>query len=1033
MANLNSQGLTAQQMGQLAEKQVQDRINVEAMLNPGVIKTGGTVGSLPTGTGSVPITQQAYAYKASEPYKDKAIIEGSVTEPTPGAANNPYAGKRYIYSAVEGGYIEAPDNTYATDNTAPGYSNQISTGAGTYATFNQTNMMDAINAIKSGNYTNDQKVIYDEGVRRGLINPEQIMGGTTETYGTMSSDAARGLLASETTDLNNLTGNTAQFFDSILKRMESRASEDEARFSAQSEAAQAQTAEAQAQETATAKATAFKLGRTGTMYGIDEARQLAVSQRAEMEGVKMKYEDLIQQSRRALEDGEVELAKEYRTAAQQEIQNAIDLEQLQMQKEQHAMEALKYEREEAGATLTDMVKAGYEPSEAYLSAMDKANGWTVGTAAIMYEGTKNDVIREEYENNLANAKTELELQKLTNDLKMSVFDEMKKRNDVLAGFAPGQFAFELNGKKYYGTQGTGGMEIDENGVARIAYVDQETGDIKVQYVGKLGAADAQSYETVYVDGVPIVRNTKTGQTAAGAVPSTTPGGKLDFAKYYPQGIIGTPRNYQYFQCGEYMHDLYEDYPVGLNTWQAKQAAVTKAASEGPAVGDICFQKTNGDAGHVMAVNWVGQDENRETIFSVTEANYADDGMITHDRILKASDPRILGYREDTLKPQFANLKSSDGGKEASDVDPKTFNQSDVYPQTAGGLNIPTASPFLAGTQSETQYQSGMAKEQTSQSFADLLMSDSISYEDLRGETDGQIFARALSIAKANGYVQPGEKLEMPQVSFADYVKARDAEMIELGVIQSPGVAALQEEFNIQNGLNEAFISAVNNQALGVTPTRFKTFRENVMEAVEQGNYTEAEDRLMTGAFRGEQVDMRKQFFGVTQINKQLDNVESKLNAYISAGGDTGIFSGTLENMMQKIGTIKDPTARSLAAQIQVALNDYRYAVTGAAFTESEAKLYDQMFPGITKDPALNSALIEGLKAGFNSKREGLIRNTLGNTAYDAIYGKIKVQDRETGQIFEIPKMAYDAYLYEPVTNYNKYEQYIFKPSFITSL
>jgi len=200
----------------------------------------------------------------------------------------------------------------------------------------------------------------------------------------------------------------------------------------------------------------------------------------------------------------------------------------------------------------------------------------------------------------------------------------------------------------------------------------------------------------------------------------------------------------------------------------------------------------------------------------------------------------------------------------------------------------------------------------------------------------------------------------------------------------------------------------------VTPQRLKTIQENINQALQEGDLMEAQDRLMTSVPTTLKVDDEKRFKGVVTINDQLDNFKSKLDAYVAKGGDVGLIPGLYENFNQNIGTVKDPELRSLAAQMKTALIDYRQSVTGAAFTESEAKMYDDLFPGITKDPALNAALIEGLKQGFNVKRESILRQTIGNKPYEALFGEVTVRDRVSGQVGTMPKVEFDSNYYDIV-------------------
>lgn len=60
----NAQGLTPQQMSQIATKQMQDRTIAASQANPGQLQVGGQTGSIPTAAGNQPVTFQAMTGQA---------------------------------------------------------------------------------------------------------------------------------------------------------------------------------------------------------------------------------------------------------------------------------------------------------------------------------------------------------------------------------------------------------------------------------------------------------------------------------------------------------------------------------------------------------------------------------------------------------------------------------------------------------------------------------------------------------------------------------------------------------------------------------------------------------------------------------------------------------------------------------------------------------------------------------------------------------------------------------------------------------
>lgn len=125
----------------------------------------------------------------------------------------------------------------------------------------------------------------------------------------------------------------------------------------------------------------------------------------------------------------------------------------------------------------------------------------------------------------------------------------------------------------------------------------------------------------------------------------------------------------------------------------------------------------------------------------------------------------------------------------------------------------------------------------------------------------------------------------------------------------------------------------------------------------------------------------------------LSRLEDSLTRYVNAGGSTDIFKGLMTKALNKIGladtdevTKKAGTSLSkIANDISLAIIAYRRAVSGAAFTESEGKAYQDVFPSIGNSNELNSAKIQSLREQFNSDRQGYYKSRI--SGFDKIFGE----------------------------------------------
>lgn len=135
----------------------------------------------------------------------------------------------------------------------------------------------------------------------------------------------------------------------------------------------------------------------------------------------------------------------------------------------------------------------------------------------------------------------------------------------------------------------------------------------------------------------------------------------------------------------------------------------------------------------------------------------------------------------------------------------------------------------------------------------------------------------------------------------------------------------------------------------------------------------------------------KNIMGQTEASKltnyetaksQMNDLNGLLSQYYQNGGNTGILSGTYESTINKLGQVNDPKLVGIATQIATALQIYRNAVTGTAYSVQEGKSIESIFPGINKTEGLNKAIIDGRLNAFDSTIDGMYKSTLGEKTYN---------------------------------------------------
>lgn len=116
---------------------------------------------------------------------------------------------------------------------------------------------------------------------------------------------------------------------------------------------------------------------------------------------------------------------------------------------------------------------------------------------------------------------------------------------------------------------------------------------------------------------------------------------------------------------------------------------------------------------------------------------------------------------------------------------------------------------------------------------------------------------------------------------------------------------------------------------------------------------------------------------------QIESIGVLLSQYYANGGKTNIFSGNFEKTINKLGEVNDSKLVEIATSISSALQIYRNAVSGTAYSVQEGKEISSIFPGINKSEGLNTALIKGRVKAFEDTIDATYRNTLGST-YDSL-------------------------------------------------
>ena len=102
---------------------------------------------------------------------------------------------------------------------------------------------------------------------------------------------------------------------------------------------------------------------------------------------------------------------------------------------------------------------------------------------------------------------------------------------------------------------------------------------------------------------------------------------------------------------------------------------------------------------------------------------------------------------------------------------------------------------------------------------------------------------------------------------------------------------------------------------------------------------------------------------------------------------TGKITGTSEQIAQALGNTTNPDLATIWSEINQAIINYRSSKSGAAFSESEAKAYDAIFPGGWKSMELNAALIDGIINAGKRDTESFYEDAIGSNEYGKVFNR----------------------------------------------
>lgn len=154
---------------------------------------------------------------------------------------------------------------------------------------------------------------------------------------------------------------------------------------------------------------------------------------------------------------------------------------------------------------------------------------------------------------------------------------------------------------------------------------------------------------------------------------------------------------------------------------------------------------------------------------------------------------------------------------------------------------------------------------------------------------------------------------------------------------------------------------------------------NIVGAIQRQDQDAIRRTLSNTTLEAVGANASSQVVGREQAINALVDLKRDINQYKKMGGSMGKLVGTQESLARKLGTTTDPKLASIATKIRLSIQAYRSAISGAAFTESEAAEYERLFPSVGNSVQLNNTLVDSLSEAFSSFNSSFWNTYLGDS------------------------------------------------------
>jgi len=229
-----------------------------------------------------------------------------------------------------------------------------------------------------------------------------------------------------------------------------------------------------------------------------------------------------------------------------------------------------------------------------------------------------------------------------------------------------------------------------------------------------------------------------------------------------------------------------------------------------------------------------------------------------------------------------------------------------------------------------------------------------------------------------GVSDDGKKVTVKDANYGGKGQIQTHEMSTDGMkFGRPSGAGVEME-----GLNDIianakrFVSAVASK---------EDVEETIRAYAKEGQVEEMQNYVKGLAFDDVNAEFKKNLLLRANLADIGEDLITKIETYTAKGGDLGIFAGTKQDALNKIGKMDDAEMQAIGQDIRMMVEDFARAQTGAAIQDFERVEFGKIIGSIYDGDELLISKIKSTADYWQKNADNTLKNKIGATAYDSLF------------------------------------------------